>query len=367
MALESPSPELLIKRLTWSPDYILNSTISIRESIRSTELQRNLNSSILGSLDILPTEILHFVLNLLDFQSLSRFSRVCHRGKAIIESLPAYRNLTKHASAALIALSQTKLITFHSAALIHAALRSQNCTSCQNFAPFLFLLTCERCCYQCLCRDLSLRAITLQMARSCFGLSSKNLRQIPSMLSIPGTYSVQHTVTRQRRIRLVSLKQAKELGIFVHGSKEAIMNFVNIQNAGKLSYLQLHVFRWLKDMDSESESYHSYKSTSYANTTNDRFCGMASIGFPSLLQNGAIETGLWCFGCRRNFEEWYLTRKVNSITELLIPDSRPYETLQRLERQARSKSGFIEHVRDCKRAMNLYRTLEQQRSIRPSF
>lgn len=156
--------------------------------------------------------------------------------------------------------------------------------------------------------------------------------------------------TRKRRIRLVSVKQAKELSISVHGSKDNIISFVNTKNAGRLSSLQLHVFRWLRAIYSKSGSYDPYKFNNgelYENVTNDRLYGMASIEFPSLLRNGNIETGLWCLGCRRNRE----TKKSRSIEDK--------EALSLLVRRARSRSGFIEHLRDCSRAMDIYRKLEQ--------
>lgn len=144
MALDNHTSDVLIKRLSWRADYILNSMISFRDPVPTTIIQRTLGASSIGLLDTLPLELLHSIFNLLDFQSLAHFVLVCHQGKAIVESLPAYRDVVKQASMALNALNRTELITFHPVTSIHAALLSENCVSCQQFAPFLFLPTFER-------------------------------------------------------------------------------------------------------------------------------------------------------------------------------------------------------------------------------
>jgi len=272
-------------------------------------------SSGIGLLDTLPLELLHIVLEVLDFRSLSRFTRVCRQGKSIVESLPAYRDLIKYAFTALVALSRTDLIIHHSAASIHKALLSKKCVACDEFAPFLYLPTSERCCYECLHRDRSLRLITSGTARKCFGLTPKALRLIPSMVSIPGTYSVGHSITHRKRIRLYSLKQSKVLGVAQHGSVEAMEGFVTSQNIGKLTARDKLKVRWLTG--------HPSTIGSDSNVPSDRFCGMASTVFPALQPNDVLEKGLWCLGCRVNFLNYQRTRILNAETRLLVSGADP--------------------------------------------
>ena len=66
--------------------------------------------SFLGKLDALPLELLHAIFLMLDFRTLSRLSRTCLRGVAVIESLPQYRDLTTHAPRAVGALGATRII-----------------------------------------------------------------------------------------------------------------------------------------------------------------------------------------------------------------------------------------------------------------
>lgn len=340
MALNTLTPDALIARLSWRPPYIMNSMISIPEPIKSIALPRTLASSSIGPLDTLPTELLHIIFSSLDFQSLSRFTRVSHQAKITVESLPSYQRMMKHASTALIALSRTKLIKFHTAAAIYAALLADKCVSCQKYAAFLFLPTCERCCYECLHAERSLRVITIRMAGICFGISPKGLGQISIMLNIPVRYLVGHSVTRRKRVRLVSLKQAEELGISVHGSREAMERVGVLKHASNLSLRQLLLAQWLTGSRS-------------ADPPDDDFCGMASIIFPSLRPNGELENGLWCGGCRIHMENYHRTGELDSDTQLLFSGRHPSRLLSAMEHQARSKSEFLEHTRDCKGATDL--------------
>lgn len=219
--LDTLTDDTIIERLSWRPPYIVHTMLPLPEPIKSVPLTRTLTSSSRGTLDTLTIELLHIILSLVDFQSLSRFTRVCHQAKTTVESLPSYHAMMKHASTALVALSRTELITFHTAATVHAALLSDKCLSCQKYGAFLFLPTCERCCHECLITQGSLRVITIRKARTYFGVSRKNLRQIPTMLSMAMTSYVTYQ-THPTRLRLVSVKQARKLGISVHGSQEAM-------------------------------------------------------------------------------------------------------------------------------------------------
>jgi hypothetical protein len=170
------------------------------------------------------------------------------------------------------------------------------------------------------------------------------------MLSIPGTYSVGHTIRYKRRTRLFSLKQSKALGVAQHGSAEAMERFITSQNAGKLTTNEIHEVRWLTG--------HPSTIGSVANAPNDRFCGMASTGFPALQPNDVLEKGIWCLGCRANFLNYQGTGIPDAETRLLVSGAYPLLPLLDLERRAISKSAFVEHIRVYKGAKDLLRGLE---------
>lgn len=358
MALNDLSPEALIKHLSWRPAYINNSMIAVCEPTRATALPRVPELPSMGSLDVLPTELLNLTLNLLDFRSLSHFVRTSHLAKTVVELLPAYRDVVKHASTALLALSRTRLITFHSAVTVHAALLADSCVFCQDFAPFLYLPTCERCCYECLHRERSLRVITLRMAGICFGLSPKDLERVPIMVNIPGTYSVGFEVTCRRVLKLVSFKQAKQLGISIHGSEEAMTSFA-LLNARKTSPRQRLTAQWLTKSKSNTQSQLQFKYAmdTYGNVSKmpvDTCCGMASVKIPSLRLNGVLDHGLWCLGCQNISDNYDRIRRLHPHTLYMF--NLEHITLSSAKERARSKSDFLEHVMECKGASELFQS-----------
>lgn len=337
-----PHPITSEHGIGWRPDYIVNSMITIRERIHRQHFARHDNVSLAGFFDMLPIEIMHSILDLLDFRSLSRLSSTCLSLKLGVESFPAYQTLTEHASTALIALNRTKLLPYHTAGAIFTALKTEGCISCGKFAPFLSIITCERACYNCLQRKKSLRVIDLQTARTCFGLSTRDLRSLPSMLSIPGRYSVGHTVTTRRPVKLVSLKRAKELAIYIHGSQDAMQTVARSRIGLDVAQTKLKTIEWLS-RPSEDAPF-----TVCANVPNDPYCGMASTVFPMMRSDGTLEHGLWCRGCRKMSENYYESRPMDPDLVSLMGKCDPFLFILGMEREARSSSQFIVHIGDCK-------------------
>lgn len=124
-------PDLILDYHMISDTYLISIPESA-ESDKPTILSRTLLSSSTGLLDALPIGLPHIILNSLVFQSLSRFAQVCHQAKTTAESLLSYQSMIEHASTALIALSRTNMITFHTASTLHTALLSDKCVSCQR-------------------------------------------------------------------------------------------------------------------------------------------------------------------------------------------------------------------------------------------
>lgn len=195
--------EGLISRLICREELNLHGMIRKVTPAKPSCIRRQSLQSSLGLLDRLPAELLLLTLELLDFQSLSRMSRVSLRGKAVVEGLPAFREMMQHAPETLPALGQTRLLKYHSSSLLRQTLRSAKCASCFSFAGFLFLPTCERVCFECLHENRALWLMTRAQAKRCFRLTDKQLATIPTLYSIPGTYNVMFLISRRRMIRLV--------------------------------------------------------------------------------------------------------------------------------------------------------------------
>jgi hypothetical protein len=328
--------------------------ISIPEPAKPSAIKRGPRSSSIGLLDILPVELLQHTLHMLDFQSLSYLSRVSLQGNEVVRSLLAYRNLMEHAPHTLAALGQTRLISLHSANALYGTLLSEQCISCGEYGPFLFLPTCERCCYECLCGNQSLWVIPTALARKCFDLTLSQLKRLPIMRSIPGVYFVGHRISRQRQFNLTSVKAAKELGIMIHGSTENMAETLTAKRSGGIAEKEYHTFRWLQDAPLQALCQDLSRLPTEGNVPNDDCCGMASIPFPSLLQNNTLENGLWCRGCDRTFERYRFRQLApNMVSDLVPPGCNAFRIFLGMHRRARSNAGFLEHITHCHGAWEL--------------
>lgn len=192
--------------------------ITISKPTKSAAIHVPRKSSTLGVIDDLPLELLQMVLSMLDLQSFSRLSQVCSRAYGVAQSLPPYRDLIKYAPDVVAALAQTRLDRYHTVAMFHAALLSEQCVSCGHYGAFLFLPTCERCCHKCLCRNQSIWVIPPSLAAKCFNLDAAQLKEVPHLLSVPGFYSFRGRTLRKRRVNLVGVKTAKAVALKIHGS-----------------------------------------------------------------------------------------------------------------------------------------------------
>lgn len=231
MSYESLELQDHVSLISHRPRSLLRAMITIPNPPESLDTKIDAQYSSVGELDILPTELLFFVLQALDLKSISRVSRVSRRGNVIVKSLAAYRNLLDKAPEALVALSQTKLLGVHSVTQLQDTLRSDRCATCPEYGTYLFLPTCERCCWECLCINPAWRVISPGQTARYFGLSQKYLRQLPVMHTIPGRYDISEENSRISH-KLVSARMARDLGVLKHGSAEEMAKTVKPHKTG---------------------------------------------------------------------------------------------------------------------------------------
>lgn len=259
------------------------------------EWERQGDPSSFGHLTVLPVELLHDVLEKLDLRSVTRFSRVCARGRSVAQSLPAYRDLMSHAPQALAALRQTEMICLYPASQLSAVLRTEQCATCPAFGPYLFLPTCERICWRCLRRNRTRRVITRKAARKAFALSRKQIRQLPTISTIPGAYGPS-PIDYAHRYKLVSVSTVVELAISVHGFLESLVEAVSDRTyCGGRGAEYRDLRRALKIAASpkcDSLLAPREHQDLFKPGPSDPYFGMASVPFPSLPRSGSVEYGL---------------------------------------------------------------------------
>ncbi|KAI9669890.1 MAG: hypothetical protein M1831_006925 [Alyxoria varia] len=351
MTSEHLTNEDLLSRFSCRWDWVDKSMISVSEPAKPSAIRRDSSASSAGLLDRLPLEILHYILDDLDFGSLSRMSQVSLRAKEIVESLPAYRELMKYAPKTLKALGQTGSISFHTAATLRGALRSQKCVSCQEYGAFLFLPTCERCCYECLSENHSLWVIPVSLAGRCFDLTPRQLKQLPTLHSIPGRYFVTELITRARRYQLTSVKVAKQHAVMAKGSSETSKRPLparpSVRGTDK-AWQEWYLLKRIQEAPLEPLSRNPAMIPDEGNKPNDKYGGMASIPFPSMTSSTRPENGLWCKGCQWTSERYAF----QELSAQLISDLTPVgvdtaTVLDAMAHRARSEADFLKHTSHC--------------------
>jgi hypothetical protein len=179
----------------------------------------------LGTLEILPVELVQIVLLDLDLQSLTSLRRVNRRAMVTIDMLCQYSEIIAYASNSLRAALSINLGASISCRQLHTELCSQECIACGRFGPFLYLLTCSRVCYVCLVEDPRFLPLTPRHARIAFGLSSYETGRLPTAITLPGIYSHKSTI-RRTRIALVDRTSSRLAGIRFHKSVEQMEEYV---------------------------------------------------------------------------------------------------------------------------------------------
>ena len=347
MAGKDASQQELLSHLAHRPRHIIDGVISVNESVTLSfpKIDRDCQSS-LGRLDVLPIELLLITFNYLDLQSLSRISRVSLHANKAVQSLPTYRDLLSITGHVFQVLSLTRVISLHSVGTLHATLLSDQCVSCGNYGPFLFLISADRSCFACLSRNRSLWMTPLSVVDCCSNLTQRDLKTLPTMRSIPGQYSVESTIPSHRPIRLTSVRAAKELALKKYGSDEALARNLEAKNLDrtKIQYYQL---RWFHDAPLELFENEHLSLQDLSNTPNHIFCGMGAIPFPSMSRNG-VENGLWCRGCEWTHQHFGRQRLNDAVMSRVAPPG--YDTwrfLLEMQHRAYSVADFLKHARYC--------------------
>ncbi|KAK4502975.1 hypothetical protein PRZ48_006402 [Zasmidium cellare] len=366
MAGDTSIRDDLLSRLAHQPQYIMTGMIKISNPATPSTITRSPHTSAdLGRLDKLPLELLHFAFSMLDLKTLSSISRTCLRGLAVVESIPEYRDLIRHAPSMMTALGSTGLIQHHSAHTLHTGLTASQCASCGDFGPFLFLPTCERCCYECLCREQRFRVITTACAGDCFELSAASLKKLPTMHNLRGRYSVPFERDLEQRFRLVSARAVKKLALDEGKSMKVLA-----ENMGKrrhegfdrlTKWRHIDTLKWLQAAPIESREVNTQTTSPATRVPVDDFGGLASIPFPSLKSTTCAESGLWCLGCEETYRDWDPDESGdNDAARLVAMGSNVYGDVHYTTQVARSEKGFLEHVAHCAGAKEIVPDLEEK-------
>jgi hypothetical protein len=281
----------------------------------------------LGSLDIFPVETLQDIYRSLDLQSLENLRFVSSKSKAVVECLHEYQLIRRYVPEVLHALISTNCASSYFWFDLFFALCHDRCVICEDeYGPYIFLPTAERCCNRCLYMAQPLEIIPLTTVVEY--ISEEEIRE--SMVvatTLPGYYMGDYTFSQS--IQIVRWEAAFGLCLEINSNAANLM-FEEHERSRPQYELRYDHVPSLIGVD------HPRESTS----------GMAAMQFPYLnVQTGRIESGTWCRGCEHDF-----LNVLSDPWRLGWPN--PYR-LRHIREKAFSKAEFLLHFEGCVRAKRL--------------
>ncbi|KAI0546099.1 hypothetical protein F4679DRAFT_438500 [Xylaria curta] len=162
----------------------------------------------LGSLDILPLELLHDVFLRLDMRSLLKVRQTNLRSRETVDTLWHFRMVISHGRDALSALVRTRLAHTVSLFDFYSALCTKACSFCGGFSGLISLLTWSRCCFDCIGNAPETQLRPLASVREQLHLTEAESDQLKSFKTLPGLYYIGESGYQSRPTEVVSIHQA---------------------------------------------------------------------------------------------------------------------------------------------------------------
>lgn len=244
----------------------------------------------LGVFEQFPRELFCMIFNLLDLQSVTNLRRVNKQARLLVDSIPEYKTTIECSPTSIQASLSIGSARWFSCRDLYEKLVTAECDICGDFGGYLYLVTCRRVCYRCFTENTSYQPLLEKVVLQRFGLHPRHLDALPSMQSLRGTYS---THPNQRytsaSLRLFDYDSARQAGISVHGSADAMEKY-----ASNLEFNRLEKFR-----PRSIRRRQPLRDEPYDHVHNpNRFMGIIRAPFLKR-SSGTIfqEWGFNCFGC----------------------------------------------------------------------
>ena len=281
--------------------------------------------STMGALTRLPAELLGLVLSDLDIQSLYHFRAVNRLSRMTVDSLGQHKVIIEQAPNTLRAALSTGIARWISLRKLYETLCSNACVQCGDFAPFIYLLSCSRVCYLCLQEKDTFLPLTLSHAKDKYGLNAASSSTLPSILTLPGTYSAP-PLRQSKQATLVDSSAAERAGAALHKSVAAMQEYVAEKHRIKAKVYEAEIRR----RGPHGKRPPRPRYTSYV----DRKCNnphryMGVVRSPWLdRRNGIAQWGFSCKACRDC--HYY------------------FEELRQFDwKRMYTRTGYIEHLGSC--------------------
>ena len=312
-----------------------------------------------GMLETLPRELLNAVLVQLDVQSLTNFRRVSQNSRLAVDAILPYRTLRAQAPELLRAVLSHGIGRWTLIQDLFDALLSRNCAGCGDFGPFIYLLSCSRACFKCVCKDLRFSPQPASTAKAKYGLDDRALAGLPTLRSLPGS-STHKFKTHGKSLALVDWKAAKETAIALqdqfekaqraqgcwpkdkHGSPlrgqpgsprrvDSSRAWPGANEDEPMTHFQ-RIMQEMQEMNDKVDySFNQHRTITTKTRRVPHIVGIIRVPWLNSA-SGKLECGISCKGCRRGGGPWRTYRLRRSSSDW----TRIY-----------SHNDFLEHLKCC--------------------
>ncbi|KAF7113698.1 hypothetical protein CNMCM5793_003054 [Aspergillus hiratsukae] len=245
----------------------------------------------------LPLEILHLILLNLDLTSMGMLRRVDTTSRHLVESLPAYCLLRKHAPNTLRLMDATRCSSHFPIQWIFTEFCHPWCRTCGEFGPYLYLPTVSRSCYK--CNWLRPEYQLAPVADVClhFGLTPKDVKSLPIICDI---FSPKN--------RFADVTQAKALGKQLHGSYKAMRQEYHTRRKELEENYQHRVQKWERQKQQGNPARRPRRPSIHTALGKDGESGswrmQATLTFPYWDRHTqTLEPGTFCRACTYHWQE----------------------------------------------------------------
>ncbi|KAL2216569.1 hypothetical protein M432DRAFT_621592 [Thermoascus aurantiacus ATCC 26904] len=305
IAFHWDNPSRIMLNLDEVRNYTQRQTFS-SQTVSASRMRRKISRtpSSTGTLGRLPVEILHEILLSLDLCTLGAVRRLHSFYCRLVGGLPEYKLLTKHAHEALRIMHLTKTLSYFSIRRIFAEFCHPRCRTCDDFGTYLFLLTCRRCCLNCL--NSGRREYQLAQVRYIahhYALTGDSMKELKTLSTFPHL-SRFHNRNLDWKPRLLASQQAAfELGVKIHGSEQAMWDAAKeIYHSLSNQYYKARAAG--EEENSLSAALSLAVDSYFGGYDIERWRYMGSTAFPFWdRRRRVLETGTYCGACAFDCEQ----------------------------------------------------------------
>ena len=248
--------------------------------------------------ETLPLELRNLILAQLDIRSLTNLRCVSQSSRLAVDEIPQYGTIRAQAPELLRAVFSHGIARWTLIEDLFNALISQTCTLCGNFAPFIYLLSCNRACEVCVSHDPQFCAQLASSAKAK-SVDDRALASPPTLRSTPGS-SIHRQHTHLEQLALFDWKAANLLAVAMRNKAKEIENTLGSRlypraNRDKAMPRSQRIVEEKNDQV-DNPVHPRLKTTN--DTQVPRLVGIIHVPWLNRV-SGKLEWGVSCKGCER--------------------------------------------------------------------